>query len=327
VYKGEFYNEYNFFIKEGICQDFEFQEPLSKLLYFETNKGMNKDTVSLDEYVARCPPEQKEIYYLCAPSRSLGLQSPYLEAFGKANREVILVYSAIDDFVMANLEKFEGRPLVSVEKANIDLGTKASDEMQEKGDGKERLDESQAKAFCEWFQTTLGEDKVASCKVTSRLGASPAVVVDTESGAMRRMIAMVSASDGREIDTLPKQQVEINPSHPIIVGMNAIRQAEPTLAKVLAEQVFDNCLIAAGLLNDGRSMLPRLNDMMTAIVKEASSGLPPVESVVGANENDDDESSSDDEDDNTKKEVDVEKKEDTLEKNDTSSSSQSNENK
>jgi HSP90 family molecular chaperone len=327
VYKGEFYNEYNFFLKEGICQDFEFQEPLSKLLYFETNKGMNKDTVSLDEYVARCPPEQKEIYYLCAPSRSLGLQSPYLEAFEKANREVLFVYSAIDDFVMANLEKFEGRPLVSVEKANIDLGTKNDEKPED--DGKERLEETQAVAFCEWFKMTLGEDKVGSCKVTGRLGASPAVVVDTESGAMRRMMAMVSASDGREIDTLPKQQVEINPSHPIIVGMNAIRHAEPALAKVLAEQVFDNCLIAAGLLDDGRSMLPRLNDMMTAIVKEASSGLPPVDSV---SDSDDESSSSDDDDeagtekkDNMTKEV--EKEKDVFEKNDTSSSSQTNENK
>ena len=132
VYKDEFYNEYNIFLKEGICQDFEFQQPLSKLLYFETNKGMNKDMVSLDEYVARCPPEQKEIYYLCAPSRSLALESPYLEAFERAGREVLFAYTAMDDFVMANLEKFEGRPLVSVEKGNIDLGSKA-DESSECG--------------------------------------------------------------------------------------------------------------------------------------------------------------------------------------------------
>jgi TNF receptor-associated protein 1 len=63
---------------------------------------------------------------------------------------------------------------------------------------------------------------------------------------------------------LPKQQVEINPSHPIIVGLNVIRDSKPTLAKVLAEQVFDNCLIAAGLMDDSRSMLPRLNDMLIA---------------------------------------------------------------
>ena len=38
-------------------------------------------------------------------------------------------------------------------------------------------------------------------------------------------------------------------------------------AEVLAEQVVDNCLVAAGLLDDGRTMLPRLNDLMLCIVK------------------------------------------------------------
>ena len=41
------------------------------------------------------------------------------------------------------------------------------------------------------------------------------------------------------------------------------------LAQVLAEQVLDNCLVAAGLLDDGRSMLPRLNDLMLCIVKSS----------------------------------------------------------
>ena len=132
-YKEEFYREYAFFLKEGICQDFEFQEQLSKLLYFETSKAMAGELSSLEEYVSRCTPEQKEIYYLCAPSRELALESPYLEAFEKAGREVIFVYSAIDDFVMANLEKFGGRALVSAEKSDIDFGSKADDEEEDAG--------------------------------------------------------------------------------------------------------------------------------------------------------------------------------------------------
>jgi len=43
------------------------------------------------------------------------------------------------------------------------------------------------------------------------------------------------------------------------------------LAKVLALQIFDNCLIAAGLLDDGRSMLGRLNDILLCVVKDAES--------------------------------------------------------
>jgi hypothetical protein len=138
--------------------------------------------------------------------------------------------------------------------------------------------------------------------VTNRLGASPAVVVDSESGAMRRMMRMLDTTDpGRETDTLPKQQVEINPAHPVIIGIYNIRQQEPTLAKVLAEQVFDNCLMAAGLLDDGRSMLPRLNDLMAALVKDASSELPPSSDAPEDSDTSGDSSESDSSDDEESK--------------------------
>jgi HSP90 family molecular chaperone len=266
-YKTEFYKEYNFFLKEGICQDFDFQEPLAKLLYFETSKGMRGDISSLDEYISRCTPEQNDIYYLHAPTRDTALQSPYLEAFERSGREVIFVYSAIDDFVMANLEKYEGRMLVSADKTDIDLPK----DDEETGDTTSALSETEASDFCAWFQVTLN-DKVSKCKTTARLESSPAVVTDNESGAMRRMMRMVDTTDGgRDGISLPKQQVEINPKHPVIVGLNSIRESEPTLAKILAEQIFDNCLLAAGLLDDGRSMLPRLNDILYTVVKEAQS--------------------------------------------------------
>ena len=45
-----------------------------------------------------------------------------------------------------------------------------------------------------------------------------------------------------------------------------------TLARVLAEQVYDNCLGAAGLMDDSRSMLPRLNDILMCVVKGAKIG-------------------------------------------------------
>ena len=288
-YKEEFYREYAFFLKEGICQDFEFQEQLSKLLYFETSKTMAGELSSLEEYVSRCTPEQKEIYYLCAPSRELALESPYLEAFEKAGREVIFVYSAIDDFVMANLEKFGGRALISAEKGDIDLGSKDDEEDEEEGeidggDGSKKkravLSESQATEFCAWMKQTLGE-RVSQCRVTNRLGSSPAIVTDNESGALRRMMRMVETTESGNPDAmkLPPQQVEINPKHPLIAGINSMRESEPALAKVCVEQIFDNCLVAAGLLDDSRTMLPRLNDLLLSLVLNA-------EKKSGDNDND-----------------------------------------
>jgi HSP90 family molecular chaperone len=279
----EFYPEYNHFLKEGVCQDYEFQGTLAKLLRFETNKNTTRDLVSLDEYIANLQPEQDLIYYLTAPTREAAALSPYLEAFDRANLEVIFVYTAIDDFVMANLGTYEGRQLVSVEKSDIDLSkfdTKDEKDNDDEEDGDKgdkstkdstiKLSSTEAMDVCMWFKDTLGENKVGSCRPSSRLVSSPAIVTDNESGLMRRMMRMVDTSDGtRDAMPLPRQNVEINPSHPIIVGLYNIKDKEPILAKVLAEQVYDNCLVAAGLLDDSRTMLPRLNDLMVSLVKGA----------------------------------------------------------
>ena len=269
-------------MKEGVCHDYDFQPTLAKLLRFETNKNTTSKLISLDEYIANLRPEQNEIYYLCAPTREAAALSPYLEAFERANVEVIFVYTAIDDFVMANIDTYEGRKLVSVEKSDIDLSkfdskdkdstkdeeAKDDDERKDDNDKKKtKLSDSEAMDLSLWFKTAVGEQKVNTCRPSSRLVSSPAIVTDNESGALRRMMRMVDASDGtRDTMPLPRQNVEINPSHPIIVGLYNIRETEPLLAKVLAEQVYDNCLVAAGLLDDGRTMLPRLNDLMVSLV-------------------------------------------------------------
>ena len=276
-YLEEFYTEYSYFLKEGICQHYDFQEKLSTLLYFETTKSTGNELVSFDDYIGRMRPEQKDIYYLVAPTRDAALSSPYLEAFERAGVEVLLMFSTIDDFVMANLAKYEKRQLVSIEKKDIDLSDLAKlndgdEESEENAVFKADTELSPAEIveFCSWFRRVLGEAKVSSCTVTDRLTSSPAIVTDSESGSMRRMMRLVDTSEGkRDSMPLPKQHVEINPKHAVIVGIQGLVKTEPMLARVLAEQIFDNCLIAAGLLDDGRSMLPRLNDILISVVNGA----------------------------------------------------------
>ena len=218
---------------------------------------------------------------MCAPTREAAAMSPYLEAFEKANLEVIFIYSAIDDFVMANIAVYEGRNLVSVEKSDIDLSPFAdaddndsddssSDKDKDAESNDDKLSSTEAMELCAWLKTELGDTKISSCRPSSRLVSSPAIVTDNESGSIRRMMRLVDTSEGnRDSMPLPKQNVEINPSHPIIVGIYKIKDTEPVLARVLAEQVFDNCLVAAGLMDDSRTMLPRLNDLLISLVKGA----------------------------------------------------------
>jgi HSP90 family molecular chaperone len=63
-----------------------------------------------------------------------------------------------------------------------------------------------------------------------------------------------------------KHDLEINPNHPALVGLEGIRQSRPEVSKQVAEQIYDNALMAAGLLDDPQSMLKRINSLLEQLV-------------------------------------------------------------
>lgn len=88
----EWYKEFHMFVKEGICMDPQYGDQLAKLLMFETSQTAEGDVCTLDEYIARCPPEQKNIYYMMAPDRKGAFASPYYETFKAHDKEVCALY-------------------------------------------------------------------------------------------------------------------------------------------------------------------------------------------------------------------------------------------
>lgn len=66
---ADWFKEFHMFLKEGICTDQAYQEQLAKLLMFETSVAADGELITFDQYISRCPPEQKNIYYLVAPDR------------------------------------------------------------------------------------------------------------------------------------------------------------------------------------------------------------------------------------------------------------------
>ena len=104
----EFFIEYGYFLKEGVCHDPKFMDQIAKLLLFETSANGEGELCTLDDYISRATPEDKEIYYIVAPSRGAALASPYFETFRRHNKEVLLLYNTVDDFVMSNVKTFGG---------------------------------------------------------------------------------------------------------------------------------------------------------------------------------------------------------------------------
>jgi TNF receptor-associated protein 1 len=246
-----FFQEFGHFLKEGIVSDFAHRETLAKLLRYRTSRS--ETLGGLADYVGRMPDGQKEIYYISAPDREACLASPYLEALKVKNYEALFLFDPWDEFVMDHLREFDGKKLVAAERAEISI------EVAEK-----KLDDTAARLLCNFIKETLG-DKVGEVRVSGRLVDSPAAVVESDkamTSSMRRILKNLN----RGAETSFKHDLEINPNHPTLVGLEGIRKARPEVSRQIAEQIYDNALIAAGLLEDPQSMLKRINSLLEQLV-------------------------------------------------------------
>jgi TNF receptor-associated protein 1 len=256
----KFYTEYQRFLKEGVVTDFTHKEALGKLLRYESSTMAQGKLTSLADYVKRMPSDQKEIYCLLAANRAAAEASPYFEVFRERKWEVLFLYDAWDEFVMEHLHTFEGKTLRLAEKADLNLSAKK--------DG--ALSEDTAKTLAQWLKETLG-DKVNEVRVSHRLVESPAVVVDSDkfmTSSMRRIMKAMKQEGGKDTPDMPaaKHDFEINPAHPIMARLDAMRQKDAALAGSVAEQILDNARVAAGLLDDPRAMLTRLNTLLERVL-------------------------------------------------------------
>ena len=253
----KFYAEYQRFLKEGVVTDFTHKEALGKLLRFESSLLEKGKLTSLADYVKRMSSEQKEIYCLLAPNRAAAEASPYFEVFRQRKFEVLFLFDPWDEFVVDHLQTFDGKAVKLAEKAELDLS-------EEKKEG--ALSEDAAKSLAQWLKDTL-TDKVGEVRVSKRLVDSPAVLVDPDkfmTSSMRRIMKAMK-KDGEE-PAATKYDLEINPAHAILGRLDTMRQKDSALAASVAEQILDNARLAAGIVEDPRAMLSRLNQLLEKVL-------------------------------------------------------------
>ncbi len=253
----EFYLKFGLFLKEGIATDITYREQLSKLLRFESSKLEKGKLSSLSEYVSRMKDDQKDIYYLNAPTRESLELGPHLEYFSARDFEVLFLYDPIDDFVMNNLREFEGKKLISADSAEVKIGDITTDSKEKP------LDKDSEKKLCEWLKETLG-DRVNEVGISKRLVESPVIALNADKfmtpGMKRIMKAM-----RQEIKEGYRVNLEINSRHNLIKNLSGLKDKDPDLAKLVAEQLFDNALIAAGFLDDPRTMVNRVYKILERV--------------------------------------------------------------
>jgi molecular chaperone HtpG len=253
---AQFWREFGRVLKEGIGEDFANQEKIAKLLRFaSTRLDTPEETVSLDDYVARMQEGQEKIYYVTAESFNAAKNSPHLEIFRKKGIEVLLLSDRVDEWVVAHLSEFAGKPLVSVAKGGLDLG-KLEDESEKQEKEKEA---SEFKALCEKIAKALGE-RVKEVRITHRLTDSPACLVADERDISGNLARILKAAGQKA--PLAKPILEINPKHPVVLRLKSEEAKFDDWAAVL----FDQALLAeGGSLDDPATFVKRINDLMLSM--------------------------------------------------------------
>ena len=255
-----FWNEFGRVMKEGPAEDSANKDKIAKLLRFATTKTDDEaQTVSLQEYVERMPEGQDKIYYITADSFKAAKNSPHLEVFRNKGIEVLLLGERVDEWLVSALTEFDGKPLQSVAKGDLDLGDLEDKEEKEK----QKVVEEENKDFVERIKEALG-DSVKEVRVTHRLTSTPACLVSDEhdmSGNLERILREA----GQEIPTM-KPILEINPDHALVEMLK--QQSDKELFTDWSSILFDQALLSeGGQLEDPAGFVTRLNAMLLKLAK------------------------------------------------------------
>ncbi len=251
---AQFWREFGRTLKEGVIEEPAQREALAKLLRFSSTHGESaEETVSLADYLGRMKKGQDAIYYLTADSFAAARGSPHLEAFRARGIEVLLLHDRIDEWLVGALTDFQGKPLVSVARADLDLSKiEAGEEPQPQWQVGEHAELLRA------LKRALGE-RVKDVRVSVRLTESPACLVADAHDIGLHFARLLRAAGQKAPAAQPI--LEVNPAHPMVARLKPGDAAFDDWAALLYEQA----LLAEGApLEDPAAFVRRMNRLLLA---------------------------------------------------------------
>ncbi|MCQ3923138.1 MAG: molecular chaperone HtpG [Rhodocyclaceae bacterium] len=250
---AKFWKEFGRVLKEGVGEDPANREKIAGLLRFaSTHADTEEESASLADYLGRMKEGQDKIYYVTADSFTAAKHSPHLEIFRKKGIEVLLLSDRVDEWVLGYLNEFQGKPLASVAKGGLDLGT-LEDEAEKQAQAAQA---GEFKELVDKIKASLGE-RVKDVRVTHRLTDSPACLVADEHDLGGNLARLLKAA-GQKVPA-SKPILEINPDHPVVQRLKYEEKRFDDWSAVL----FDQALLAeGGQLEDPASFVRRVNALM-----------------------------------------------------------------
>ena len=223
-------------LKEGLLSDADNRDAILEVCSFASTHSADSLT-TLAEYVSRMKDGQEHIYFMTGDSRLAVENSPHLEALRAKGFEVLILTDPIDEMWVDSVPAFQGKPLQSVAKGQVDLETE-----EEKSAAAEKATEFAD--LLSWMASSL-EENVKEVRLSTRLTTSPACVVGDAHDITPTLEKMYKAM-GQELPKI-KRILELNPLHPLVEGLHkAFADGERESLADTAELIYGLALLAEG---------------------------------------------------------------------------------
>ncbi|MCR9072177.1 MAG: molecular chaperone HtpG [Alphaproteobacteria bacterium] len=260
-----FWRNFGAVLKEGLYADgAEHKDALLDLVRFRSSAG--EDLASLDGYIERMKEGQEAIYYIAAEDEAAAKASPQLEGFLKKGVEVLFLTDPIDEFwVQTMFDGVKGKPLKSITRGGADLaGIKSSEadspEAASKKDDADK-DAGSVDGLIASVKLALGTT-VKDVRTTDRLSESPVCLIADETDMDMNLERMLRQH--KQLDQAAPRVLEVNPEHPLILGLaKLIQNGKTDGIDDAAHLLFEQARILEGEpVSDPKSFTRRFSDVM-----------------------------------------------------------------
>ena len=250
------WKEFGAVLKEGLAEDRPNREKILPLLRFaSTREEGNEPSVNLKQYVERMKEGQERIYYVISDSVESARASPYIEQLKERGIEVLLLGDRIDEWVMGQIEEFEGKKFKDAVRGDLELGALAGDAEKAK-EAEEQNKESEG--LLKRVKDALG-DRVSDVRTSARLKDSPSVLVLAEDELGSSMRRVLQAAGQKVPETKPA--LELNVSHPLVKYLDGVSDKDQFAE--LAQLLYDQAALAeGGQLSNPTAYVQRLNRVL-----------------------------------------------------------------
>ena len=228
-----FYKNFGLQLKYGTYANFGAQrELLEDLLLFTSSR--DKKLVSLEEYVARMPEDQKDIYYVSGESVEKCDRLPQAEWVKEKGYEILYLVDDVDEFVLSILNQYKEKPFKAINQGDLDLSSE-----EEKEALKHKSEEK--KDLLELLKEAL-KDQVVDVRLSTRLKTHPVCLVADE-GISLEMEKVLAQMPNADQNVKAKRILELNSEHPL---MDALSKVDADKVKDYASLLYDQALLIEG---------------------------------------------------------------------------------